>query len=143
VLRCVGEQYEELVKRWTYVQSTGELIDPEGEVAAVGYSGRDGGLNKPSMQDLHDVGPIPVGFYRCCAPVYHTRLGPDAIPLVPFPGNFMFTRGGFYVHGDNAAQNCSASEGCIVIGAATRARLTCGTVIAVVAETPVQVENGA
>jgi len=128
---------------WTYVQATGELIDWEGEVVAVGYSGRGAGLNNPAMQATHDIGPLPVGFYRCAAPVEHTRLGPDAIPLVPFQNNEMFTRGGFYVHGDNRQQDCSASEGCIVLGATARARLTPGSVIEVVAQTPVQVEHGA
>lgn len=123
------------MRGWTYVIATGALIDPDGAQTATGYAGRGPGLNNSSMQDVHDIGPLPVGYYRCGAPVYHTRLGPDAIPLIPFASNPPTTRGGFYVHADNAARDRSASEGCIVIGdAAVRARLAEGTVIEVVAD---------
>ncbi len=124
------------MKPWVYVSSTGALTDANGNRATVGYSGRGEGLNNPAMQNVHDIGPLPVGFYRCAAPVDHTRLGLDAIPLVPFPSNEMFTRGGFYAHGDNAMRNRTASEGCIVLDAATRARLVPGTVIEVIAQRP-------
>lgn len=124
------------MKPWTYIQSTGELLDPDGALVATGYAGRGIGLNCPALQNVHDCGPLPQGFYGCAAPVDHSRLGPDAIPLAPFPANEMFNRGGFYVHGDNAAENHSASEGCIVVDPATRNRLVAGAVIEVVDERP-------
>jgi len=34
--------------------------------------------------------------------------------LNPLPGNQMFGRGGFLIHGDNRSHNQSASEGCMV-----------------------------
>lgn len=120
------------MKPWTYVQKTGKLFDPSGALASTGYAGRGEGLNNPAMQQVHMVGPLPVGLYSAGTPQNGTRLGPDAIPLVPFGSNTMFGRGGFYCHADNAHLDHSASEGCIVMDTATRARLVPGTVIEVV-----------
>jgi hypothetical protein len=43
------------------------------------------------------------------------HLGPVALPLTPDPGNEMFGRSAFFVHGDNAQMNHSASCGCIIL----------------------------
>ncbi len=122
------------MQTWRYVQATGELIDPDGKVAEIGYAGRAAGLNNPAMEAVHEIGPLPQGRYSVYPRINHTRLGSDALPLSPYGSNVMWGRGGFYVHADNAKRDHSASEGCIVMGAATRARLVPGTVIEVVAE---------
>lgn len=121
------------MKPWTYVQESGALLNPAGALVATGYSGNGKGLNNPGLQHLRGVGPIPQGKYTCATPTSKTHLGPDAIPLAPFPDNTMFGRDQFYCHGDNAAANHSASEGCIIMPPAARALLGPGSVIQVIA----------
>ena len=110
---------------WKYEQSTGNLYTPEGERLATGYAGGNcgnspEGVNNPAMQDIHNVGPLPCGMYTFGTPENNPKLGPFAIPLIPFSGNEMFGRAGFFMHGDTSAMNHSASEGCIIMGATTR-----------------------
>ncbi|HXJ61911.1 MAG TPA: tlde1 domain-containing protein [Verrucomicrobiae bacterium] len=100
---------------FTYVQRTGSLYGPDGALLARGYSGHGPGLNAPGMQNVHATGPIPVGRYLIRDPqdpVGH--LGPIAMPLEPELANEMHGRSGFYIHGDNAAANHTASDGCLI-----------------------------
>ena len=79
-------------------------------------------------QDQHNVGPIPQGIYTIGAP--HNppdHLGPLALPLYPDPGNTMFGRFGFFVHGDNQFANHTASDGCIVIFHGVRMQIASST----------------
>lgn len=117
---------------WTYSQSTGKLTNPLGAVVAVCYSGGNCGkvpqaVNNPSMQGIKSVGPLPRGVYTLGTPVEDSHLGPLAIPLLPDPGNQMFGRGGFYMHGDTPEMNHSASEGCIIAPHAIRAMCAAST----------------
>lgn len=110
---------------WKYRQSTGELFDPAGARVAAGYAGGNCGkvpsaVNNPSMQGIKSCGPLPRGAYTLGAPKEGSSLGPLAIPLLPDPGNQMFGRGGFYMHGDTPEMNHSASEGCIIMPHAIR-----------------------
>ncbi len=92
------------------------MTDPNGNVVATGYSGHNGGINDPSQQSVPNVGPLPQGSYTIGPP--HTpidHLGPNALPLYPDPANEMFGRFGFFIHGDNAAANFTASDGCIIM----------------------------
>lgn len=101
---------------WVYVQKTGSLYRPNRKLLAVGYSGHGAGLNNPAWQDHVGVGPIPCGRYTigpAHTPIDH--LGPLAFPLVPFKTNDMLNRSGFFLHGDNAALNHTASNGCIIL----------------------------
>lgn len=108
----------------TYDQATGSLSEP----SDTGYSGRGEGLNNPDMEDVHDVGPIPRGTWTLGQARTDDRLGPVAIPLVwvlgpngeTAPPNGRF---GFYIHGDTQARNNTASNGCIILGRATREAL--------------------
>ena len=107
---------------WTYQQSTGKLTDPAGEWFSTCYSGHGEGLNNPAMEAVEGVGPIPAGTYKIGPardPIDH--LGPIALPLtvVRF-ANPALDRSGFFIHGDNAAADHSASDGCIVDGLAGR-----------------------
>jgi hypothetical protein len=43
--------------------------------------------------------------------------------LDPDPGNQMFGRDGFLIHGDNMAMNHTASEGCIILGRPIREQI--------------------
>jgi hypothetical protein len=82
----------------------------------VGYAGHAAGLNNPAMQNVHDIGPLPRGRYKMTALVDSPHTGLATIIMDPDPANEMFGRSGFRIHGDNAAANHSASDGCIIAG---------------------------
>jgi hypothetical protein len=110
---------------WTFEQSTGEITDPDGVLRCIGYAGGNccknpEGINNPDMQQIHLVGPLPVGLYRFGVPVEGSRLGAFAIPLLPDSSNEMFGRSAFFVHGDTSLGNRDASEGCIIAPRAVR-----------------------
>ncbi len=121
-----------------YAQRTGALYQ-DGVLLAMCYAGHGDGLNNPAMQAVHSIGPLPVGWYTTGAAHEGTHLGPHAIPLDPDPNNQMFGRAGFYIHADNAKQDHSASEGCIVVSSpAARLKIAAlpGTRLQVVEEKP-------
>lgn len=100
---------------WTYRISTGELANAAGEILGEGYSGAPGYVNDVSAVALADRGPIPPGNYLIGAVIAHDpKLGAYVMPLQPDPTNMMHNRSDFYLHGDNVAEDHSASEGCIV-----------------------------
>jgi hypothetical protein len=110
---------------WEFEISTGNMHNPSGAVIESGYSGGNvgkdpEGVNNPDDEGLKDIGPLPEGTYTFGEPVEHSELGVFAIPLIPDPSNDMRGRGGFYCHGDTAAMDHSASEGCIIMSRATR-----------------------
>ena len=80
---------------------------------ARGYAGNGIHRNSPGASHLVGLGPLPAGEYHVGLPHRHPRLGPLAFRLRPHPGNMMFGRSGFYVHGDNGAGN--ASKGCVIL----------------------------
>lgn len=100
---------------WTYVQKSGSLYGPDGKKVGIGYSGHGSGLDNPDAQTVHAVGPCPVGMYTI-GPARHPidHLGPLAMPLEPNPANEMFGRSAFFIHGDNASLDHSASDGCLI-----------------------------
>jgi hypothetical protein len=109
---------------YTYEQSTGNMIDPDGSVVATGYAGGNcgqnpEGKNNPEMQGVKSIGPLPEGWYDLGEPVEHSHLGAYAIPLIPDPANDMLGRGDFYLHGDTTPSG-NASEGCIIMPRAIR-----------------------
>lgn len=124
---------------WSYSQSTGILGSADGLFKARGYAGAGAGKNNPDMQNIVDVGPLPQGRYslgqafecthdlesdETCGDCHGTakhKHGPNVIRLIPDPGNEMFGRAGFLIHGDNSTG--TASEGCIVMPPATRQQI--------------------
>lgn len=101
---------------WTYQITTRNVIDPSGTVIGQGYTGHGLGLNNPVDEGIHNVGPLPEGKYTI-GPFYddpHGK-GPIVAHLIPSPLNEMYGRSGFMIHGDTAAHNQTASEGCIVL----------------------------
>ena len=100
---------------YTYRQSTGTLSH-NGTPLLTGYAGHGLGVNNPTMQDQHDVGPLPQGRYLMTALFDSPHTGIATIILDPDPANAMFGRSGFRIHGDNAAANRTASDGCIIAG---------------------------
>ncbi len=99
---------------WSYAQSTGELLHDD-VFEGTGYSGTGEGRNNPSMQDVHGIGPIPVGTYIIGAAYDDVGgLGPCVMHLDPAEGTNTFGRSLFRIHGDNARHD--ASHGCIILG---------------------------
>ncbi len=98
-------------------RAEGCFYSPDGNLMTQSaYSGHGNGLNNPSMQDVEGVGPLPSGLYTIGAPrVPIDHLGPLAMPLTPSASTVMFGREGFFLHGDNAAGNHSASDGCVIV----------------------------
>jgi RHS repeat-associated protein len=118
--------------RWEYRQSTGEMayvndsteartIIVQGNAGA--YSGQGPGVNNPAYQAVQDVGPIPQGAYIIGPAYTHPNLGPVTMNLYPANSFQMFGRSRFRIHGDNSAQNQTASEGCIVLPRAAREQM--------------------
>lgn len=101
---------------WTYSQSTGRLTAPDGALAGTGYSGNGAALDNPADQGEIGHGPIPQGQWTIGAFATYPHLGEIVAPLTPCVGNDMDGReGGFFIHGDNAAMDHTASDGCIVL----------------------------
>lgn len=104
---------------WVYSQSSGRLYLADSEdvraLVASGYSGAVGYQNSAEHEHLIAKGPIPRGVWRIGVAHTHPRLGRVAIPLEAADSAKIHGRSGFYIHGDNAAANGSASSGCIVL----------------------------
>jgi hypothetical protein len=105
---------------WTYSQKTGQLCDPDGNVIETGYAGAQPYVNQPSAEWREDLGPLPTGTYTIEAAFDHANLGPCSMPLTPSPANTMYGRSAFYIHGDTAEMNQTASTGCVIMSRATR-----------------------
>jgi hypothetical protein len=101
---------------WTYQQTTGFILNPDGEHVFTGYSGAGHvaatGRNNPDMQDVVATGPIPQGTYSIGPPYFNPKTGPTTMNLDPLPGTNTFGRSAFRIHGNNATDD--ASEGCII-----------------------------
>jgi hypothetical protein len=99
---------------WTYHQADGTLYDPQGNaVASDAYSGAGVGRNNSAMEQMPNVGPIPRGTYQIEHSRHSPRTGPVSMNLTPQPGNQMFGRSAFMIHGDNRTH--TASQGCIIL----------------------------
>jgi hypothetical protein len=121
--------------KWTYKQSSGSMDLKAGTItvqhAGTGYAGHGEGLNDPESQsvgeadDKANAGPLPRGEYSIGKQRDNTIHGGRVVlrasmRLTPNPSNVMEGRDGFLIHGDNAARNQSASEGCAVLGPVER-----------------------
>ena len=99
---------------FVYEQLTGKLFR-DGRWLATGYSGHGNGKNNPRLQSVHDVGPIPCGFYTIGYVGNTPTHGPFVLSLTPEKENEMFGRSGFLIHGDSIEHPGEASEGCIIM----------------------------
>lgn len=106
---------------WKYSQKTGQLYSPAGSCVGDGYSGRGAGLNNSDQQNVADVGPIPQGEWSIGS-FFDDPGGKGAMVahLTPVAGTTTFGRSGFMIHGDNAALDHTASEGCIIMARGLR-----------------------
>lgn len=100
----------------TWRQSTGQMFSSDSALVGAGYAGNGPGLNEPSMQGVHGVGPLPRGRYTI-GPLQasHGALGTNVAALIPNPSNGMFGRSAFFCHGRKSLTDMDASEGCIVL----------------------------
>jgi len=105
---------------WTYKQSTGEMFH-NGELIERGYSGLFTNKNNPDRQQVKGMGPLPRGTYNITG---HSRSkGPMTIILNQTSGD-TFGRNLFRIHGERVDKPAGfASEGCIILGPATRNRI--------------------
>lgn len=109
---------------WRYVQKTGAVISPEGEIVAHGYAGNGEHKNNPASQCVRKRGPLPTGDYVMAQLMNrHPKLGAYVIVLDPDSSNAMCGRGLFRIHGDSMAAPGTASEGCIVAPRPTRQQM--------------------
>lgn len=105
-----------------YIQLSGAIL-VDGKVIGTGYSGHGDGLNAPDMEGCVDIGPIPAGLWAVGPwEALHLHLGPTVARLTPI-GHDAHGRTGFFVHGDSASLDHSASHGCIIAGRAIREAL--------------------
>jgi uncharacterized protein RhaS with RHS repeats len=103
---------------WSYSQSSGVMNGPNGEVYQ-GYSGSNpDGINKPSMQSVSDVGPIPAGYYWIGT--MNNVITKVSIELIPLRGTNMYGRFGMRIHGGNKTR--TASKGCPIIDGVSKRR---------------------
>jgi hypothetical protein len=100
---------------WRYSQTSGilSLTSISGYTFQC-YSGYGQWKNRPEMESVADLGPIPCGIYDQGDVELSSVHGPFAIPLFPRPANEMFGRSGFMLHGDSVEAPGCASRGCIV-----------------------------
>ena len=106
---------------WEYSQSTG-VLKFNGAKVETGYAGHGNGKNKPSMEHVRNVGPIPKGEYAIQFPRTSARTGSYVLPLVPV-GHSALGRTDFQIHGDSRSNPGSASNGCIIMSRSTRERI--------------------
>lgn len=98
---------------WVFAVRAGTL-SRNGSVVATGiYSGHGQGLNNPDMEAVQGVGPIPAGRWQIGTFMDNPHLGPVISHLTP-KGFDPHGRSAFFLHGDNAELNHSASDGCII-----------------------------
>lgn len=136
------ESEDEDVMSWRFSQSAGQLTAPDNVSLFSAYAGRGKGRNNPALQDVRggerlmngiwvavyeldptDWGPLPRGKYIINSPIDTPKHGPFVMWLTPDPGNEMFGRSEFGVHGDSLEHPGLASEGCIVTPRVTRERI--------------------
>lgn len=98
---------------WTYSQSRGNII-ANGFTEGIGYSGHGVGLNNGALEAEACIGPIPKGRWHIAEWFDNYKdKGPIVARLEPV-GHDAHGRSGFLIHGDNAAMNYTASDGCII-----------------------------
>lgn len=115
-----------------YEQRTGRfaVVNREAVLSFIGrgYSGHGAAINDPTRENLQRFGPIPCGLWHVSSAIFHPKLGPLAFPLaaedergtiIPAP----YGRSGFFIHGDNASRNRTASSGCIVLDRDVRMKI--------------------
>jgi len=121
---------------YTYMQCSGNVYDPEGNILGKGYSGNGPGYKNPKMENAPFIGPIPAGFYRVGRPMQeYKKLRGHILPLTPIGATALklrsLDRSGFLWHGGQMTPPFGSSEGCIVSSLALRSQVQEGSLIRV------------
>jgi hypothetical protein len=107
-------------KEFVYVQKTGKLT-LDGKEVGTGYSGKGDGKNSPAREKEKNVGPIPAGLWKI-GKAREFKGMKDCFDLTP-DGHDAHKRTEFLIHGDSKKNPGTASEGCIILDAATRKKI--------------------
>lgn len=99
---------------WTFAQTSGDLTAADGTVYRGGWAGHSEGRNNPKYQDVANMGPLPQGRYTIGNPYDNPHTGPYTLDLTPDPGNTMFGRSLFRIHGAAFTHPDMSSDGCII-----------------------------
>lgn len=97
----------------TFHQRSGKTYR-DTELIATGWAGQLEGINNPDLQHVANIGPLPRGFYTIGPAYDHPHLGPLTMNLTPDPGNEMYGRDNFRIHGASAHHPEISSKGCII-----------------------------
>ena len=97
-------------------------------VYEMGYSGYRKGKDNPGMQNIHDVGPIPRGFWHIGPAHDDPHTGPITMDLIPYPGTETFGRDLFRIHGDSKSDPGNASHGCIILARDIREKIASSSI---------------
>jgi len=117
---------------YSYSRYWGVFFDSTQKLVGYGYSGDVAHFNKPEMDHLPKMGPLPSGPYRLHYIADDPKLGPHIFQLEPIGSFPLYGRSGFYIHGDSPALNHTGSEGCIVCPPVVRDIFKDGDILAVV-----------
>jgi hypothetical protein len=105
---------------WQYAVTSGTVYR-DGAKIGKGYSGHPPHRNKVADEALHDLGPLPRGYWTVTGLPYDSPLlGPFVLALVAKEGTETFGRDGFRIHGDSKSQPGMASHGCICVDRSVR-----------------------
>ena len=104
---------------WRYEQDTGHIY-LNNVLVGKGYSGKGEGVNCHALQNIPNVGPIPVGAWTIGPPFFSETHGPYCLPLA---ARTWQARWGFLIHGDSIGHPGQASEGCIILTREVRMKI--------------------
>jgi len=105
----------------------GTFTDNQNGQSISAYSGDQSHYNEAQYQQLSAQGPLPNGYYKVASCGSH--IGPHSCALEPINGTNTYGRSGFYIHGDNAQMDHTASEGCIIVGPSMRQNVEAGDTV--------------
>lgn len=112
---------------WRWQQSTGNLYKDEAFIFS-GYSGHGEGVNNPLLQQIHNVGPLPLGLWEIMSAFDSSQFGECVMRLLALEDTNDFGRGGFLIHGDEKEfpGEHKASHGCLVLPLTIRQQIAKG-----------------
>ena len=112
---------------WTFDYSTGFVAKDAQIIDRDSYSGRwPDGFNNYLMQHVHDVGPLPLGFWTISGPPFNdAEHGDYILRLDPDRNTDVFGRSGFLWHGKPLPPRDirTGSKGCLCSAYQTRMRV--------------------
>ena len=99
---------------WEYSQYSGTLRRDGVVIYVGGYSGAGYAKDRPEMENLANIGPIPRGTWTIGRAYRSRTKGEITMDLTPY-GHSAHNRTNFRIHGDSISHPGNASEGCIIL----------------------------